>query len=71
MKVLNCPHCGYPPLMQTYRGEMIKMYHISCTNYVCNMPYYALGRTKTETIESWNDLVNKEKENEDGIQSEI
>lgn len=62
MKVLNCPHCGYPPLMQTFREGMKKTYAISCPIYVCNMPYYALGLKRAEAIRSWNRAVKDEQE---------
>ena len=62
MKVLNCPHCGFPPKMLTERVGKQKAYFIQCSIYACNMPYYALGRTKTETIKSWNEAVKDEQE---------
>lgn len=62
MKVLNCPHCGYPPIMQTFRVRMKKTYNISCPIYVCNMPYCAIGPTRAVTIMAWNRVVKAESE---------
>lgn len=62
MKVLNCPHCGYPPIIQTFRVRMKTTYDISCPIYACNMPYCAVGSTRIGTIMAWNRAVEKELE---------
>lgn len=62
MKVLNCPYCGYPPIMQTFRVGTKKTYDISCPIYVCNMPRCAVGVTKVGTIMEWNRVVKAELE---------
>jgi hypothetical protein len=62
MKVLNCPHCGFPPKMLTERVGIRKVYYIDCHIFACNMPYYALGQTKKEAIMTWNKAVKDEQE---------
>ena len=62
MKVLNCPHCGYPPIMQTFPVRMKKIYNISCPIYACDMPYCAIGSNRVGTIMAWNRVVKKELE---------
>lgn len=62
MKVLNCPHCGNPPIMQTFQARMKTTYSISCPFYACNMPYFVAAPAKARTIMEWNRVVKAELE---------
>jgi len=63
MKVLNCPYCGKPPLMRRFPGRRnYASFEIFCPMYFCNMPARVYAPTAIIAINTWNDLVNKEKE---------
>lgn len=62
MKVLNCPHCGFPPNLLKERVGMKKAYYINCPIYACDMTYCVLGLTKIKAIRLWNKTVRDEQE---------
>lgn len=63
MKVLNCPYCGKPPLMRRLFGRgNHALFEVFCPMYACNMPARVYAPTAKIALNTWNDLVNKEKE---------
>lgn len=59
--VKNCPYCGNPPEVQTFKSGK-RITRISCCYYTCDMPVEVLGIIPRKAIETWNEYVDKLKE---------
>lgn len=61
--VKNCPYCGNPPKVQTFKSSSGKrVTRLYCCYYACDMPVEVLGIIPRIAIEAWNDYVDKVKE---------